>query len=93
MKDQKRNFFEEATEIVGWIEIFLSPFVASCILGGIIYIYFDTVFSIIISILIILIGIFIGIKFATKIYKSEKGTIHFVSRISASPELDEDQKK
>jgi len=93
MEEQKRNFFEEATEVVGWIEIFLSPFIASCILAGIVYIYFDSIFALIVADLIIIIGIFIAIKFATKIYKSEKGTVHFVSRIIASPELDEEKKE
>lgn len=39
-----------------------------------------------------MIGITIGIKLANKIYNSKDGTMHFVSRVSASPELDEEDK-
>ncbi|WDF47550.1 hypothetical protein PQ459_03460 [Chryseobacterium sp. KACC 21268] len=92
MKNQKRNAFEETTEIVGWLQIFLSPFIISLILATVIYVAFDSIFSIILSVLILIIGIVIGIKLANKIYNSKDGTMHFVSRVSASPELDEEDK-
>lgn len=93
MRDQKENIFERTIEFAGWMEIILSPFIINCILGGIVYISFDSLMSLIICILIIIIGIFIGIKLANKIYKSKEGTAHFVSRIRATPELDEDLNK
>lgn len=93
MKNQKRNAFEETTEIVGWLQIFLSPFIISLILATVIYVAFDSIFSIILSVLILIIGIVIGIKLANKVYKSKEGTMHFVSRVSASPELDEEEKE
>ncbi|WP_313099696.1 hypothetical protein [Epilithonimonas sp.] len=93
MAKQKANIFEETTEIIGAIQIFLSPFLISLVLATIIYFSFDSIFATIISIVIVIIGIIIGIKFASKIYKSKDGTIHFVSRISASPELDEEENK
>jgi len=93
MKNQKRNIFEETTEIIGWIEIFLSPFLIGLVLATIIYFSFDSILATIISILIAIIGTFFGIKFATKIYNSKEGTIHFVSRVSASPEVDEEENK
>lgn len=89
MKNQKRIIFEECTEIIGWIQIFISPFLIGLFLAKIIYFSFDSIFAIIISILIVIIGTLVGIKFASKIYNSKEGTIHFVSRVSASPELDE----
>ena len=92
MKNQKRNAFEETTEIVGWLQIFLSPFIISLIVAIIIYVAFDSTLSIIVSILILIIGIGTGIGLANKIYKSKEGTMHFVSRVSASPELDEENK-
>jgi hypothetical protein len=92
MNKQKKIYFEETTEIVGWIQIFLSPFIISLILAGVIYIAFDSVFSLIISATILIIGIFAGIKIAKKIFRSKNGAVHFVSRVSASPELDEKNK-
>ena len=88
-----RNIFEESTEIAGWLQIFMSPFIISLILAIVIYVSFDSLLSVIISALVFIIGIFIGVKIANKIYKSKEGTIHFVSRISASPELDEEEKE
>lgn len=92
MKNQKRNTFEETTEIIGWLQIFLSPVIISLIVSIVIYAAFDSVLSQILSILIFIIGITIGIKLANRIYKSKEGTMHFVSRVSASPELDEKEK-
>jgi uncharacterized protein YacL len=93
MKNQKRNIFEESTEMVGWIQVFLSPFLIGFVLAAIIYFSFDSIFTTIISIVIAIIGTLVGIKFANKIYNSKEGTIHFVSRVSASPELDEEENK
>ena len=93
MAKLKANIFEETTEIIGAIQIFLSPFLISLVLAAIIYFSFDSVFATIISILIVIIGILVGIKLASKIYKSKEGTIHFVSRTSASPELDKEENK
>ncbi|WP_312822633.1 hypothetical protein [Epilithonimonas sp.] len=93
MKNQKRNIFEETTEIIGWIEIFLSPFLIGLVLATIIYFSFDSIFATIISILITILGTLVGVKIAGKIYNSKEGTIHFVSRVSASPELDEEENK
>lgn len=93
MKNKKINIFEESTEVVGWIQIFLSPFLISLALATIIYLLFDSIFAIVVSVLIAISGILIGIKFASKIYNSKEGTIHFVSRTSASPELDKEENK
>ena len=93
MKNQKRNIFEESTEIVGWIQVFLSPFLIGFVLAAIIYFSFDSIFTTIISIVIAIIGTLVGIKFADKIYNSKEGTIHLVSRVSASQELEEEENK
>ncbi|GGG44411.1 hypothetical protein [Epilithonimonas arachidiradicis] len=93
MKNQKRNIFEESAELVGWVQIFLSPFLISLVLAAIVHFSFDSIFATIISLLLVIIGILVGIKFANKIYKSKQGTIHFVSRTSASPELDKEENK
>lgn len=93
MAKEKRNIFEETTEIIGWIQIFLSPFLISLVLAIIIYFSFDSEFAIIFSIIILIIGTLIGFRLAHKIYHSKEGTIHFVSKIDATPELDEEENK
>ena len=61
------------------------------ITGFFIYISNPTTTRLIIGIGITLIGLVAGIIFATKIWK-KKGTINFISRVSASPELDNIEK-
>jgi hypothetical protein len=88
--------FELMTEIIGWVEIMISPTLITGIIGVGIYFYFQNFTGKIIGISIASIGVLIGILWATKIFKSKKGTVHFMSRISATPELDnetEEEKK
>ncbi|MFD2890445.1 hypothetical protein ACFS5J_00240 [Flavobacterium chuncheonense] len=81
------KIFELITEIIGWIQIALSPTLFGLIIGYIIYYNFDSIYGLIVGILVALIGLIFGIVLATKKFKTS-GTIHFLSRVSASPELD-----
>jgi len=81
------KIFETITEVVGWIQIVLSPTLLGIAFGFGIYYNFPNLTGIIIGILIFVIGLIIGIVLATKKFKTT-GTIHFLSRISATPELD-----
>jgi hypothetical protein len=81
------KIFEIITEVVGWIQIVLSPTLLGIAFGFGIYYNFPNLTGMIIGILIIVIGLIIGIVLATKKFKTT-GTIHFLSRISATPELD-----
>ena len=83
----KKNIFEFFTESLGWLQIVFSPLLLSAFLGFIIYASNPSMFRLILSIVITLIGLIIGIIWATHIWKT-RGTVDFVSRISASPELD-----
>ena len=80
------KIFETITEVVGWIQIVLSPTLLGIAFGFGIYYNFPNRTGMIIGILIIVIGLIIGIVLATKKFKTT-GTIHFLSRISATPEL------
>lgn len=84
---KERNFFDYFTEVIGWIEIVVSPFLLTGIIGFLIYVANPNTTRLIIAIGITFAGLTAGIVFATKIWK-KRGTINFVSRISASPELD-----
>lgn len=82
-----RKIFEIITEVVGWIQIVFSPTLLGIAFGFGIYYNFPNLTGMIIGILIIVIGLIIGIVLATKKFKTT-GTIHFLSRIKATPELD-----
>lgn len=81
------KIFEIITEVVGWIQIVFSPTLLDIAFGLGIYYNFPNLTGMIIGALIIVIGLIIGIVLATKKFKTT-GTIHFLSRISVTPELD-----
>jgi hypothetical protein len=84
------KIFELMTEIIGWLEIMISPTLICGMIGVGVYFYFQNFVAKIIGISIAAIGLLIGIIWATKIFKSKKGTVHFMSRLSATPELDKE---
>ena len=81
------KIFELTTEIVGWILIALSPALLGIAFGIGIYYNFPNTIGMVIGIFVAVIGIIIGMIWATKKFKTT-GTIHFLSRVSATPELD-----
>lgn len=83
--------FELITEIIGWVQIVLSPTLFGLLIGFLIYYNFGNIYGLVIGCIFGLIGLILGIALATKKFKTN-GTIHFLSRVSASPELDEDEK-
>ncbi|WP_298156058.1 hypothetical protein [Flavobacterium sp.] len=86
------EIFEKITEIIGWLQIVASPLLLCSAIGAIIYFTNPTFERLLLAIFIAIIGLIIGIRFANKMWKT-KGTIWFVSRISASPELDKNEEK
>ena len=88
MKEEKLNTFEKTTEAIGWVQIFLSPFIIGIILSAIIYFSHPNTFTLIISIVILALGFTIGVKLASKI-KKENGTINFLSNTTSTPDFDD----
>lgn len=82
------KIFETAIEVVQWIKIVLSPLFISAFIGVLIYISNPNSVGIFLFALIIFIGLIIGILWARKVWR-EQGTNHFMSRIMATPDLDE----
>ena len=82
------KYFEIITEIIGWLQIVVSPLLVAIIIGSIIYLPNQTTANLIFAILICLAGLVAGIVFANKKFKSGKGTVWFLSRTMATPELD-----
>jgi F0F1-type ATP synthase assembly protein I len=82
--------FEFITELIGWIQIVLSPTLIGMLLGLIFYGNFQNQTGMIIGFLLVGIGFVIGIIWATRKFKTT-GTINFLSKISSTPDLDKKQ--
>lgn len=81
------QIFEKLIEFIGWLQIVASPLLAGILIGAIVYFPNPTETNLIISIAIIILGLFIGIRYANRISR-KKGTISFLSNISATPDID-----
>jgi uncharacterized membrane protein YccC len=75
-------------EIIGWFQIVLSPTLIGIGLGFLIYLGFPNILGTVIAISAGIIGFIFGVRLATKKFKTT-GTINFLSKVSATPELDE----
>lgn len=84
---QKKKFFDYVTEVIGWLQIVSFPLSFAGILGFFIYISNPSTNRLILGLGVTIIGLVLGIVLATRIWK-KRGTINFISRASASPELD-----
>jgi uncharacterized membrane protein YjjP (DUF1212 family) len=80
--------FQIITEVFGWLQIVASPFLAGLVIGGIVYLPKGDIVGLSIGIIIALIGLITGIILATRVWR-KKGTVNFMSRLSATPELEE----
>lgn len=83
-----KNFLEITIEITGWLRIMLSPFLIGLVVGGAVYFGYDTLTARAIGIIIAVLGLTIGIVWANRQWK-KTGTIAFLSRIEATPELED----
>src|SRR5215212_11677066 len=87
-KEQKNlSFFDYLTESIAWLQIVVSLLLSGIIVGGVVYLLIGNTIGFLIGILIAAVGLITGIVLANKIWK-KKGTVHFMSRVNASPELD-----
>jgi hypothetical protein len=81
------KLFEKIAEMIGWFQIVISPTSLGLGIGCIVYFNFQNLAGLILGTIISIIGIICGIVLATKKFKTT-GTIDFLSRVSATPELD-----
>jgi hypothetical protein len=89
VKGQKTmKVFQFITEVFGWLQIVASPFLAGVIIGGTVYLVKRDTVGLSIGIIIALIGLITGIILATRVWR-KRGTVNFMSRLSATPQLDE----
>jgi len=78
-------------EGIGWLQIVAGPFILGLGLGFWVYSSLENTTGIILAIVIASLGLCIGILWATRVWK-KTGTTKFLSRISETPDLDEDTK-
>lgn len=74
-------------EIIGWLQIVASPLLIGLGIAAFIYFPNPSETRLIIAIIVAVLGLVIGIVWANRIWKT-KGTMWFVSQISATPDLD-----
>lgn len=79
--------FEIIFEVIGWLKIVASPLLIGLGIAAIIYFPNQTPLMLVIAILVAVLGLVIGILWANHIWK-KYGTMRFLSRIMATPELD-----
>ncbi|GAB3737078.1 hypothetical protein GCM10027594_17920 [Hymenobacter agri] len=77
---------------LAWLQIFISPTVIGAILGVIIWLNMRNAWGLNSAVIIALIGCGVGIAFAEKA-RCDKGTIEFMARNIAHPELREKEDK
>jgi hypothetical protein len=85
--EQKKSAFEFIIEVFGWLRIVASPLLAGVAIGFIVVCNWTSDIGLIVGISIAALGLIVGIIWATRVWK-RKGTIEFLSRVSATPELD-----
>ncbi|MBW8362495.1 MAG: hypothetical protein K0M56_09960 [Kaistella sp.] len=90
--DEKQTAFEKTTETVGWIQIFLSPFLIGLIISAVIYFAYPGIWTMIAACAVLALSVVLGAKMASKAAR-EHGTMNYISRTDATPELDEQLKK
>ena len=75
------------TEVMGWFKIVISPFLAGIVIGAVVYFTQPDTTRLILGISIGILGLIVGIIWANKIWR-KKGTINFLTEITATPEID-----
>ncbi len=78
---------EWITSFFARMQIVASPLFLGLVIGLAVYGIYQSATGLVVGIVIAALGLTVGIVFATKIWK-KRGTVDFVSRVSASPELD-----
>jgi len=81
------RILELVTESVGWLKIVASTLLIGLIIGSIIYFPNPTTTRLVMGIIAATIGLVIGVIWATKQWQG-KGTIWFISRNMATPEIE-----
>ena len=86
------KFIERLLSVLAWLQIFISPTFIGAISGGLIWLAMRGAWGIGLGTAVAIAGAVVGIAFAEKARRG-KGTIEFMSRTIAHPELREKESK
>lgn len=81
------RLLEFFTELIAWLQIVATPLLIGLGIGALVHYMIPNAAGLIIGMSIASIGLIVGLLWATKIWKTT-GTIWFISRAMATPELD-----
>jgi hypothetical protein len=81
------KILEWITSFFAWLEIVFFPTFIGFAIACVFYYNSPSRIRLVISIVIATVGLIIGIIIATRIWKTQ-GTTEFISKVSATPELD-----
>ncbi len=79
--------FEWFLEAIAWLQIVASPLLIGVLIGAGVYFPDPSPTRFVLGVAIVVLGLVIGILWATRIWRTT-GTIWYVSRVSATPDLD-----
>ena len=77
---------EFIAEAIAWVQIAAAPFLIGVVLGAVIYIAEPSTEGMILGVCVAGVGLLVGALWATNEWKG-KGTVWFMSRLTANPEL------
>lgn len=86
------KFFRFLTETIGWLQIVAGPFLLGALIGFLVYHKNQNSTGLITGMLIAAAGLVLGI-IAGIFIRKKTGTVNFLSRVNASPELDKKDEK
>lgn len=81
------KFFHYLTEIIGWLQIIAGPVLVGLLIGALVYYNHQNTRGLIGGITIAIAGLIAGIVLGIYIWR-KYGTVNFLSRLSATRELD-----
>ncbi len=86
------SILEFVTESVAWLQIAASPTLLGSLIGAVVYFSSPGAATLIVGITIAVLGSVVGAIWATRVWKRQ-GTMRFMSKVNASPDLDGPEKK
>ena len=91
-KKENLSLFDQLMEIMGWLQIAVSPTIIAIVLAFLLYHFIPNTLGLVLAMIVVVAGLITGIVWATKKWK-KKQTIAFMSRTMATPELDKLQEE
>lgn len=85
-------FLEKITDAIGWIKIFLSPFLLGLVIGGAMFFISDNIFVRIGGLAVFMLGIFSGVYLA-EAARNAGGTQETLAKLNNTPDWDEMSEK